>query len=160
MKHFSSLYLQIGPFFLPARLTGRVYRRFIIDELPNLLEDVPLRVRRGLIYQHDGAPPHFAREVRAELDARFPDRWMGRGGPIHWPARSPDLNVLDFFLWGHVKAQIENRRNGTEMEVREAIVAAFETITPDMADRATHDLIRRAEMCVREGGGHFEQFLH
>jgi hypothetical protein len=30
-------------------------------------------------------------------------RCMGRGGPVNWPARSPDLNLLDFWLWGHLK---------------------------------------------------------
>ena len=28
---------------------------------------------------------------------------MGRGGPIDWPAHSPDLTPCDNFLWGHVK---------------------------------------------------------
>ncbi|RLU17341.1 hypothetical protein DMN91_009574 [Ooceraea biroi] len=29
-------------------------------------------------------------------------QWIGRGGHISWPARSPDLNPLDFFV-GNVK---------------------------------------------------------
>jgi hypothetical protein len=33
----------------------------------------------------------------------YPNRWIGRGGLRHWPALSPDLNPLDFFLWGYVK---------------------------------------------------------
>ena len=32
--------------------------------------------------------------------ARFPDAWIGRGGPIPWPPRSPDLSPLDFFPVG------------------------------------------------------------
>jgi len=34
---------------------------------------------------------------------RFPDAWIGRGGPIPWPPQSPDLSPLDFFLWGYIK---------------------------------------------------------
>ncbi|XP_032690598.1 uncharacterized protein LOC116853584 [Odontomachus brunneus] len=85
--------------------------------------------------------------------------WMGRGGPITWPARSPDLNVLDYFVWGYVKASVEHRRDGNEDEVREAIVAAFNTITPNMAHRATQQIIRRAELCLQAEGSHFEQLL-
>lgn len=85
---------------------------------------------------------------------------MGRGGPIIWPARSPDLNVLDYFVWGYIKDLVEHKRGGTEAEVREEILAAFNTITPEMAYRATRDITRRAELCIREGGRHFEQFLH
>ncbi|GBL73687.1 hypothetical protein AVEN_230681-1 [Araneus ventricosus] len=33
----------------------------------------------------------------------YPGRWIGRGGPVLWPPRSPDLTSLDFFLWGHLK---------------------------------------------------------
>lgn len=100
--------------------------------MPVLLTDVPLRVRAQLIFQHDRVPAHYSRQVRQVLHARYPDRWMGRGGPITWPARLPDLNVLDFFVWGHIKSLIEHRRNDRENEVREDIIAAFNTITPDM----------------------------
>jgi len=151
---------QIGPYFLPPRLNGGNYRDFLENQLPVLLENMPLRERAQLIFQHDGAPAHFQRDVRRFLNEHYPDRWIGRGGPIIWPPRSPDLNVLDFFLWGYVKNLIENNRNGTEAEVREAILAAFDTITPEMAHRATRDIVRRAELCIRERGRHFEQFLH
>lgn len=96
--------------------------------------------------------------MRRFLDAHYPERWIGRGGPIIWPARSPDLNVLDYFVWGHIKDLVEHRRDGTEAEVREAILAAFVTITPEMAYRATRNIVRRAELCSREQGRHFEQY--
>jgi hypothetical protein len=57
-------------------------------ELPDLLEIVPLAYRRNDWFQHDGAPPHFSRNVREMLDNQYPQRWIGRGGPHHWPARS------------------------------------------------------------------------
>lgn len=125
-----------------------------------LLEDLPLRVRENIVFQQDGAPAHFSRRVREILNTRFPDRWMGRSGPITWPARSPDLNVLDYFVWGYIKSLVEHRRDGTEHEVREAILAAFNTITPNMAYRATQQIVRRAELCLQAQGGHFEQLLH
>ena len=31
---------------------------------------------------------------------------IDRGGPISWPARSPDQTPLDYFLWGHVKSLV------------------------------------------------------
>ena len=85
---------------------------------------------------------------------------MGRGGPITWPPRSPNLNVLDFFIWGHIKTLVEDRRVGTENEVREAIVATFNSITPEMALRATRNIVQRVELCVQQRGSHFEQLLH
>lgn len=84
---------------------------------------------------------------------------MGRGSPIIWPAQS-DLNVLDYFVWGHIKNLVEHQRDSTEAEMQEAILAAFNTITPELAYRTTRDITRRAELCIRERGKHFEQFLH
>ena len=58
-----------------------------------------------IIFQQDGAPPHWGSHVRRFLDATFPNRWTGRDGPTPWPPRSPDITPLDFFLWGYVKAK-------------------------------------------------------
>lgn len=54
---------QIGPYILPPRLNGEIYARFLENELPGLLEDVSLRERQELIFQHDGAPAHFSRQA-------------------------------------------------------------------------------------------------
>jgi len=43
--------------------------------------------------------------------------------------------VLDYFVWGHIKDLIEHKRDGLEHEVRDEIMAAFNTITPDMVQR-------------------------
>lgn len=57
-------------------------------------------------YQQDGAPPHYGRAVRDYLDETFPNRWISRRGAIEWPATSPDLTPLDYFLWGYLKRKI------------------------------------------------------
>ena len=49
-------------------------------------------------------PPHFSRVAGQFLNRHFANKWIGRGGPIAWFARSPDLNSLDFHLWGHLKS--------------------------------------------------------
>lgn len=40
----------IGPSFLPNRLNGTNYRQFQGEELPALLEDVPLQVRQNMYF--------------------------------------------------------------------------------------------------------------
>ena len=42
--------------------------------------------------------------ARQFLNRPFANKLIGRGGPIAWPARSPDLNPLDFHLSGHLKS--------------------------------------------------------
>ncbi|KAJ4432435.1 hypothetical protein ANN_21054 [Periplaneta americana] len=52
-------------------------------------------------FQQNGATPHYGRRVMDFLNQMFPGRWIRRKGNIEWPARSPDLNPLDFFLPNH-----------------------------------------------------------
>jgi hypothetical protein len=109
-------------------------------------------------FQHDGAPAHFARNVRDILHHMYPNQWIGRGGPIHWPARSPDLTPLDFFLWGHMQNYIYSEPIATLEELDGKMVKAIATITPEMLQN-TRSLIRRANFCIEMHGGHFEQLL-
>jgi len=54
----------IGPFVFHNNLNGNTYEAFLRNELPCLLEDIPLMIRSQMYFQHDGAPPtlHSARE--------------------------------------------------------------------------------------------------
>ncbi|KAJ8947851.1 hypothetical protein NQ318_009997 [Aromia moschata] len=50
-----------------------------------------------------GALAHHAVTVRNWLNSEFNEHWIGRDGPILWLPRSPDLIILDFYLWGRLK---------------------------------------------------------
>jgi len=90
----------ISPFFfMESTVTGHSY----LDMLENFA--VP-QIPPGFIFQQDGAPPHFHRDVTTFLDETFPPRWVGRGGPTAWPPRSPDLTPLDFFAWEFINPSV------------------------------------------------------
>jgi hypothetical protein len=74
----------IGPFVYHS-LTGNTHEVFLRNELPDLLEDIPLMIRRQMYFQHDEAPHHYTIRVREYLNESFPNRWLGRGGPVAWP---------------------------------------------------------------------------
>lgn len=152
----------IGPFILPRILNGDTYLNFLQNELPALMEDVPLHVRQQMWFMHDGAPPHFRVTVRDYLDTVFPNRWIGRAGPIAWPPRSPDCNSLDFFLWGHVKSLVYDAGPVPSIEVLTGrIMDAFQTVrnNPGILERVRQSMRRRVEGCIAERGGHFQHLL-
>ncbi|EFN75823.1 hypothetical protein EAI_15490, partial [Harpegnathos saltator] len=97
----------ISPVILQNRMTGQGYLDFLQNTLPQQLEDICLATRRTMYFQHDGASPHNTHLVREHLNAVFPHHWIGRGGTVQWPPRSPDLTSLDFCLWigrrGHIE---------------------------------------------------------
>lgn len=58
----------ISPYDLPQHLIGNIYRDFIVNILPVLLDNVPLAIRATMWFMHDGAPAHFSRIVRDVLN--------------------------------------------------------------------------------------------
>jgi hypothetical protein len=71
-----------------------------------MMENTALRhVAVGTVFQLDEAPPHFSRCFRVFLDRELTYSWLGIGGPIPWPLRSPHLTSLDFFLLGVCRRQ-------------------------------------------------------
>ncbi|CAH2001904.1 unnamed protein product, partial [Acanthoscelides obtectus] len=75
-----------GPYLLPARLNAAAFLEFLKAEHANMWDDVMLDLR--------------------SLAWFYSERWIGRGGPVAWPPRSPDLNPLDFFVWGFLKEKV------------------------------------------------------
>ena len=59
-----------------------------------------------VVFQQDGALPHFVHIVHNYCNETFPGLWIKRVSPRFWAARSHDLMPLDFFAWGHIKTQV------------------------------------------------------
>jgi len=79
---------------------------FLEEKLPEMLEEIPLSVKRNMWFQYNMAAAHFARQVQEHLTTTYNDHWIGQGRQMAWPPRSPDLIPMDFFLWGHSTALI------------------------------------------------------
>lgn len=150
-----------GPVFLPPRLNGNNYLHFLQNELFDYLEDLPVAERQSMWFMHDGAPPHFNVHVRDYLTAQFGNQWIGRGGPVAWPARSPDLNPIDFHLWGHLKSLVYATPVDNVGEMRQRIERGMRQIrdTPGMLERVRESMLRRLRHCVISNSGHFEHLL-
>jgi hypothetical protein len=88
-----------------------------------------------VFFQQDGAPPHWSLTVRAFLNQHFPNRWIGRAGPISWPAKSPGITPCDFFLWGYVKDGVYRTPVADINDLKDRIKAAVATVDVDMLQR-------------------------
>ena len=85
--------------------------------------------KRGRMYfQSDGAPPHSSREVTNFLNYRFPGRWIRRGGPHNWPAKSPYLSPLDYCVWGWMKELVYCVKVVTQDDLLSRILDAADRI--------------------------------
>ena len=108
------------------------------------------------------------------LDIQFLDRVVSRR-PIRgrdWPARSPDLNPCDFFLWGYLKSKVRSDiillqlnkfinqvycpRPATQDQLETNIRQQVAALDPAMVYRSLLDVKVRAQMCLLANVGHFE----
>lgn len=155
----------IGPFFIRENLNGNGYLNLLRNEVvPALATLFPIanigdHPNAHFWFQQDGAPPHFARNVRDYLNEIFPGRWIGRRGAIEWPARSPDLSPLDFFFWGHLKCQVYKNRPHNLEQLEERVVQEANRITPEQIQNSLRNFTDRLHFCQIVNGEHFEQFL-
>ena len=146
-----------GPFMFAERtITGEIY----LDMLQQYLE--PQLISDGIIdtvvYQQDGAPPHFATIVRNYLNETFPDRWIGRGSQRLWAPRSPDLNPLDFFVWGFLKSKVYRVKIRSIQQLKQRIMAAAADITPETLQKVFRSAEERWQLCLDTQGGHVELY--
>jgi hypothetical protein len=134
---------------------------FLVNDLPVLLEHVPLHQRQHTWFMRDEAPPHFLRTLRQHLNQNFGEQWVGCGGPVNWPARSPDLNHLDFRLWGHMKTLVYSAPIN-DLEVLQQRVEKYcqeIRVKPRIFDRFRTSVRQKPECCVEMHGNRIEHLL-
>lgn len=149
----------IGPFFFAEKtINGIVYLDMLEQFLFPQLEDIEAQGGERVILMQDGAPPHYLQLVRDTLNNKFPNGWIGRGAPIAWPPRSPDLTPLDFFLWGYVKNIVYAEKIRDLPHLRARIFASIATVTPEMLHNTWREVEYRFDICRATNGAHIETY--
>jgi len=92
------------------------------------------------------------------LDAKFPNRWIGRDGPTTWPPRSPDIIPLDFFLRRYVKDKVFSAPVPDITNLKARITDAFATITEDMLENTWREIGYRLDVLRATKGAHVEVY--
>src|SRR6185437_2986980 len=128
---------------------------FVIPALRNLPGDQ----MEHLIYQQDGAPPHIYRPVKQALQESFENRIISRHFENAWPARSPDLNPLDYWFWGYMKSRVFAHAPASLQDLKKAIRDEISSISVAQLNAAVQNFSKRVKVLVDVKGGHFEHLL-
>ncbi|KAL4494420.1 hypothetical protein ABPG72_019830 [Tetrahymena utriculariae] len=124
---------------------------------------VPYFKKKGneqLFFQQDGAPPHFSNDARNILNTQLQYRWIGRGGPIEWPPRSPDLSINDFWLWGYVRQLLyEHPKPTNQEELINKVNTILDDIKTEMVRCAYENFYKRLTTCIEQDGDQFQQYI-
>ena len=158
----SSEYL-VGPYFFEGTVGKDSYKRCLEEfAIPGIQACVGARFNRTW-FQQDGAPGHTAIRVRELLRETFGTRTIGKFLSNDWPARSPDLNVCDYFLWSYIKDIVfAGDRPVTLEQLKNKISAAFETIRASRMQQVQNAIgqwRRRLRSCIFAQGAQVDPLL-
>jgi hypothetical protein len=94
---------------------------------------------------------------------------------VFQPTKSPDLNVLDFFLWSHVAKKYQDKIAGyvsdnddsdVEEEIKldvdhllELLEEALDETDQQQLASAHNNLNKRIKKCIVRRGGRFENYI-
>ena len=92
------------------------------------------------------------------LDHQFDVRVVSRKAirARDWPPRSPDLNPLDFFLWGYLKSKVYSPLPLTLAQLEQNIRREVAALDPNMVLRALRDVRERCQAVIAANGGYIE----
>ena len=76
-----------------------------------------------------------------------------------WPARSPDLTPLDFFLWGYLKSKVYANDPQDPKALKSAIKKEVRLISKETCQNVIREVQKRADLCLSRKGGLLEHVL-
>ena len=69
-------------------------------------------------------------------------------------ARSCDLTLLDFFLWGHIKSLVYASKPATLDDLKDNIQREIDNVPVEMCARVVKNWVQIIDLCKRARGGH------
>ena len=114
-------------------------------------------------FQQDNAPAHTAGVVAKHLVDNVPNVLTP------WPPSSPDLNVMDYAIWGMMDTAVGKKMEalsaklgGTPPSLQQFIAAihqVYDELDMAIAKKSVKGWKKRMAACVEKQGGHFEQAI-
>lgn len=103
-------------------------------------------------FQQDSAPAHKAKKTQEWCAENLPDFITSE----EWPASSPDLNPLDFFVWGYMLQQIGPTKGLTLDRFKKRLVDIWDQIPQEIVRASCDGFTKRLRKVIKEKGERFE----
>ena len=113
------------------------------------------RKNPNMTFQQDWAPAHGAKStmdlIRRELPSHFTKE--------DWPSNSPDLNPLDFSVWGLLEERLRHKKIANLGQLEKELIAAWNDIDTNYLRATVGSVIPRLKACIKAKGSNFEHLL-
>lgn len=136
-----------------VKINGSYYRDVLLAQ--QMLPAIRYIAGDCYVFQQDSAPAHRARETVEYLRAETP-MFIS---PDMWPPNSPDLNPIDYKIWGFIQERVYRSAIQNTDDLRKRLVEVWSTMPQSVVDNAIDAWRDRLTACVQARGHNFEHYL-
>ena len=76
--------------------------------------------------------------------------------PENWPPNSPDLNPVDYAVWGALQQMVYRRKISDIDQLKRVLIDCWAQLSQDTLNRAIDQLPKRLMMVIKAKGAHAE----
>lgn len=134
-----------------VRINQQVYREKILEPYVKPLTQSMFHGGHWC-FQQDSAPAHKAKSTQVWCQANLPSFISTQ----EWPSKSPDLNPLDYFVWGRLQESVNETFHKTRADLIRSIHREWARFPLEEVRAAINKWRPRLHACVKAHGGYFE----
>ena len=134
-------------------MDGAYYRNVLLSQ--QLLPAILQISGEFFIFQQDSAPAHRARDTTNLLERDTP----AFISPDLWPPNSPDLNPVDYKVWGVMQHRVDQTKVKDLDDLKRRLIGVWAGVQQSLIDDAINQWRKRLRVCVRARDGHLEHSL-
>ena len=111
-----------------AKVNSQYYRDVLLSQ--QILPAIKSVAGDTLIFQQDSAPAHRARETIQLLQRETPDFIA----PDLWRPNNPDLNPVDYKIWGVMQQRVYEGRINNVDELKQRLIDVWSGLNQNIVD--------------------------
>ena len=134
-----------------AKVNASYYKEHILESVVKDQGQL-LYPQSDWCFQQDSAPAHKAKICQNWLRDNLPEFISAQ----EWPPSSPDLNPLDYSIWGILEARVNSTRHTSLDSLKAKLLREWDLLSMDMVRTAIDAWPKRLKALIRKRGGRFE----
>jgi len=107
------------------------------------------------VFQQGGAPSYRAKSTVEFLQRTVPNFIE----PSVWPPISPDLNPVDYAVWGALQQSVYRIQISNLDDLKDTVRTCWESLDQQIINKSIDQWRDRLKAVVRVNGGHIEQLF-